>query len=167
MNKIKNFTAASLAAVLVFGCTNNQPDAHAEHHREVPQIPVDPDTAEISEKQKVFFVNLKDGDVVKSPVTVKFGVEGMRLMPVDSGARPNWGHHHLLIDTIPFVAAGEMVPMGFNNILHFGKGQTEASLNLNPGIHHISLQFADPHHRSYGIRMSRRIKIIVNQGLPW
>ena len=36
---------------------------------------------EIADGQKVFFANLEDGDVVTSPLTIEFGVEGMEVVP--------------------------------------------------------------------------------------
>jgi len=46
----------------------------------------------------VYFINLKDGDTVASPVKVQFGLTGMGIAPAGV-ERPNTGHHHLLIDT--------------------------------------------------------------------
>src|SRR5215471_13067890 len=50
----------------------------------------------------VFFVDLKDGAKVKSPLLVKFGVKGLTLEPAGA-VKDNAGHHHLLIDvdTLP------------------------------------------------------------------
>src|SRR5450830_1538712 len=72
----------------------------------------------------------KDGAVVTSPFDVKFGVSGMEIKPAGD-MTPNTGHHHLLInaDSIP---AGEAIPMDGTH-LHYGKGQTDASVTLPPG----------------------------------
>ncbi|MBL7811601.1 MAG: DUF4399 domain-containing protein [Bacteroidetes bacterium] len=130
--------------------------SHTENH------PVTKDTTTIENGQEVFFDGLKEGDVVKSPLTVKFGVKGMKVMPADSGLLAGTGHHHLLMDTLGFVPAGKPVPMGIASILHFGKGQTESKpLTLKPGKHRLTLQFANGHHISYGVRMSKTIEIEV------
>ena len=48
-----------------------------------------------------------------------------------------------------------------DSTLHYGQGQTDASLDLPPGEYIISLQFADGVHASYGKEMSSSIKIKV------
>jgi hypothetical protein len=45
--------------------------------------------------------------------------------------------------------------------IHFGKGQEETELELEPGEYTLTLQFADGFHRSYGEKMSTTIKITV------
>jgi hypothetical protein len=83
---------------------------------------------------KVTFVNLKDGDTVTSPVLIKFGLSGMSIAPAGDQT-PNSGHHHLIIDAV--VADGalnEPIPADEQHI-HFGKGQTEATVTLAKGTH--------------------------------
>jgi len=46
------------------------------------------------------------------------------------------GHHHLLVDQQTLPEAG--LPMG-DPPLHFGKGQTETELTLEPGTHTLQL----------------------------
>jgi hypothetical protein len=93
---------------------------------------------------KVFFVDLKDGAEVTSPVTVKFGVEGATVSPAADGDKPDSGHHHLIVDAdLP----NQDAPLPANdNVIHFGKGQTETSLTLAPGKHTLQLEFADYSH---------------------
>lgn len=100
---------------------------------------------------KVFFDGLTDGASVKSPVMVKFGIEGMEVAPAGTETA-NTGHHHLFIDR-PVLGEG---PDGADeldaNILsdeqhvHFGKGQTETSLELAPGSHTLQLVLGDKDH---------------------
>ena len=74
---------------------------------------------------KVYFINLKDGDTVASPVTIRFGLSGMGIAPAGTEI-PNTGHHHLIIDAkIEGEALNETIPADEHHI-HFGKGQTEA-----------------------------------------
>ena len=103
------------------------------------------------EGAKVFFENLKDGDTVKSPFMVKFGVEGMAVVPAGTEAEFS-GHHHLLIDR-PALGKGEDGADEFDaNIikdeqhLHFGKGQLEAEVTLTPGKHTLQMVFGDKDH---------------------
>ena len=49
-------------------------------------------------KARIYFIDLKDGATVPSKVKIRFGIENMEIAPAGV-ARPNTGHHHLLIDT--------------------------------------------------------------------
>src|SRR5262245_36914081 len=81
---------------------------------------------------KVFFKNLKDGAKVTSPVKVEMGVEGMTVANAGSLGETE-GHHHIIVDGAP-IDKGQPVPADATHI-HFGKGQTEASVELPPGKH--------------------------------
>ena len=108
---------------------------------------------------KVFFKNLKDGETVKSPLKVEFGVEGIAL-DTAGAIKPASGHHHLLIDAGDSIAAGTVVPKDSTH-LHFGKAQKETEIKLTPGEHKLTLQFADGIHRSYGAKLAATIKVKV------
>lgn len=82
-----------------------------------------------------YIVSPQDGDTVKSPVKVVFGLKGMGVAPAGIEL-DNTGHHHLLIDKETLPAEG--IPMG-SDVVHFGKGQTEASVELEPGTHTLQL----------------------------
>lgn len=107
---------------------------------------------------EVSFVEPADGATVSSPVSVKMAVSGMTVQPAGKLVEGT-GHHHLIIDGEP-VAAGTPVPADAQH-LHFGKGQTETSVELPPGKHTLTLQFADGLHQSYGPAMSKTIEIDV------
>jgi hypothetical protein len=116
---------------------------------------------EIPAGAKVYFKNLKDGETVKSPVKVEFGVEGMTVDSVSkkiiaSGS----GHHHLLVDAEDSIPSGTVVPKDSTH-LHFGNAQTSTELKLAPGEHKLTLQFADGIHRSYGGKLAATIKVKV------
>jgi hypothetical protein len=110
---------------------------------------------------KAFFVNLKDGDTVASPVTVKFGVTGLTLAPAGTDT-PGTGHFHLLIDTS--LSPEEMkfaIPNDAQH-LHFGKAQTEATITLTPGKHTLQIVMGDGKHELHNPPvMSRPITITV------
>ncbi|WP_316232406.1 DUF4399 domain-containing protein [Bradyrhizobium sp. SZCCHNR1051] len=111
---------------------------------------------------KAYFINLKDGDTVSSPVLIRFGLSGMGVAPSGTEA-PNTGHHHLLIDApaLEGDSLNEAIPVDAGHV-HFGKGQTEASVNLTPGKHTLQLVLGDwshiPHNKPV---MSERITIDV------
>lgn len=107
---------------------------------------------------RVFFVEPAAGAEVKSPVKFKMGVEGMTVEPAGKLV-PGTGHFHILINTDP-VAEGTVVPADDSH-KHYGKGQTEAELELKPGKHKLVLQFADGEHRSYGPALTQTIEITV------
>jgi len=83
----------------------------------------------------VYIVSPQAGESVKSPVTVVFGLKGMGIAPAGT-EKEHTGHHHLLIDQTELPAPG--LPMG-NPPLHFGKGQTETVVELEPGKHTLQL----------------------------
>jgi hypothetical protein len=88
------------------------------------------------------------------------GVEGMTVHPAGE-LLEGTGHHHLIIDA-PAVPFGEAVPADENHI-HFGGGQTETEVQLMPGPHTITLQFADGMHRSYGEEVSTTIMVEIEE----
>lgn len=106
----------------------------------------------------VEFGNLKDGAIVKSPLKVEFVVKGMKVEPAGA-IKEGTGHHHLIIDGAS-VDKGSVVPADEKHI-HFGKGQTETTLELKPGQYSLTLQFADGLHQSYGKDWSKTIKVTV------
>ena len=108
--------------------------------------------------KKVFFKWPKDGSTVACPVFVDMGVEGMIIEPAGI-VKEGYGHHHILINQ-KFWPEGEVIPTS-DSTLHFGKGQTDASIELDPGRYIISLQFADGVHVSFGELMSESIEINV------
>jgi len=92
---------------------------------------------------KVMILEPADGATVTSPVTVKFGVEGMEVVPAGTD-QPNSGHHHLFIDN-KLDDPSAPVPADANHI-HYGKGQTEVQVDLAPGPHTLQDVFADKNH---------------------
>jgi len=111
-------------------------------------------------RARVYFIEPKNGATVPTKFKVKMGVDGYKIRP--AGEAPDEvtsGHHHIIVDGKP-AEAGVPLPMNEKNI-HYGKGQTEAELQLPPGQHQLTLQFADGAHRSFGPKMSQTIKVIV------
>src|ERR1700755_3024956 len=89
---------------------------------------------------KIYIISPKSGAKVTSPVTVKFGHKGLSLAPAGDKT-PNSGHFHLLVDQA--LPADLSVPLpATDNILHYGKAQTEVTLDatkLPPGKHTLQL----------------------------
>ncbi len=95
------------------------------------------------EKARVYFITPRDGEKTKSPVVVRFGLEQMGVAPAGVD-KPDTGHHHLIIDA-ELPPPGLPVPKS-DHYLHFGGGQTEASLLLAPGKHTLQLLLGDHNH---------------------
>jgi hypothetical protein len=107
---------------------------------------------------EVFFIEPIDNAEVTSPFDVKFGVKDLEIAPAGE-IKPNSGHHHLLINQ-DSVVSGETIPADDKHI-HYGKGQTETSLTLDPGTYKLTLQFANGAHQSYGPALSKTITVTV------
>lgn len=109
---------------------------------------------------KLYIVSPVDGAKVKSPVTVVFGLAGMGVAP--AGIKfDNAGHHHLLIDAELPKDLGMPLP-ATENVVHFGKGQTEASVTLKPGKHTLQLLLGDHNHIPFNpVVASSKITITV------
>jgi len=108
---------------------------------------------------KVYFIAPKNGEIIRGPVVVRFGLVGM-LVANAGIEKENAGHHHLLIDTgLPKM--DEEIPSDPKH-LHFGEGETQATLRLPRGRHTLQLLFGDwtgvPHNPAV---MSEPITITV------
>jgi hypothetical protein len=92
---------------------------------------------------KVYFFSPADGAYVPLTFTVRFGLIGMGVAPAGV-EKANSGHHHLLIDAAlpPF---DQPIPSDENH-LHFGAGQTEATITLTKGKHTLQLLLGDLNH---------------------
>ena len=114
-------------------------------------LPLKAEQSKAPEDAKSYFVNLKDGDVVKSPVKIIFGLKGMGVAPAGV-EKAHTGHHHIFLNRPP-LGKGEdgaeefeaNIPADENHI-HFGKGQTEITLDLKPGKHTLQLVLGDHNH---------------------
>ncbi|MDE0882242.1 MAG: DUF4399 domain-containing protein [Myxococcota bacterium] len=108
----------------------------------------------------VFFENLRDGATIFNGFELAFGLRGKTVSPAGLGVDDsNLGHHHLIIDGAG-IDEKTPVPADATHI-HFGKGQLNHILNLAPGQHTLTLQFADGAHRSYGPAWSTSVTVTV------
>jgi Domain of unknown function (DUF4399) len=110
----------------------------------------------------VYIIKPAPGARVKSPVSVVFGLKGMGIAP--AGVKfDNTGHHHLLVDTAVPSDLTQPLPVS-DGIRHFGKGQTETTLDLPPGKHTLQLLFADFTHTPFSPNVaSSKITITVTK----
>ena len=112
---------------------------------------------------RIFFVDLVDGQVVKSPVEVKFGIEGFGIIPAGAKGkrRHTAGHHHLLVDVEQLPDMDKPIPRDRQHI-HFDQGETETLLDLPPGKHTLQLLLGDEDHEPHAPPLvSEKITVVV------
>ncbi len=128
------------------------PAALADGHAEMPQ-------SDRPEDARVYFITPTDGETTKSPVVVRFGLAGMGVAPAGV-EKSHTGHHHLVVDA-ELPPANLPIPKS-DNYRHFGNGQTEVTLDLEPGTHTLQLMLGDHLHIPHDPPVaSKRITITV------
>jgi len=93
---------------------------------------------------QVYIINPTNGGTNSGPILVQFGLKGMGVAPAGV-VKENTGHHHLLIDVDKLPDMNLPIPSDDKHI-HFGGGQTETNLNLEPGTHTLQLLLGDAVH---------------------
>ncbi|MDH4383189.1 MAG: DUF4399 domain-containing protein [Gammaproteobacteria bacterium] len=88
-----------------------------------------------------YIISPAAGAVVKSAVTVVFGLRAPWGVAPAGTKLEKTGHHHLLVDA-PLPDLTQPVPKDAQH-LHFGGGQTETTLTLAPGKHTLQLLLGD------------------------
>jgi len=86
---------------------------------------------------EVYFVQPSDGATVEGTFKVVFGLRNMGVAPAGVD-KAGTGHHHLLIDTGVPSDLSKSLP-ATDQIKHFGGGQTETEITLQPGEHTLRL----------------------------
>ena len=104
------------------------------------------------------FENVKDGDVLSSPINLEFSVQGLELA-CSGPVGERFGHHHLLVNR-DSVMDGAVIP-GDVNYIHFGDGEIRGTIELESGNYLLTLQFVDDVHQISGEKMSALEEITV------
>ena len=151
--------ALAIGALLALACGLPADEAAAGHHEKgehakaaVPRVASAPGA-------RVYLISPSDGATISSPVTVRFGLEGMGVAPAGV-ARDGTGHHHLIVDA-DTPDAGLPIPSDDHH-RHFGKGQTQVTLDLPKGPHTLQLVLGDHQHVPHDPPVvSKRIRIVV------
>ncbi len=112
------------------------------------------------EGASAYIITPAHGEVISGPVTVKFGLQGMGIAP--AGIKyPDAGHHHLLLNATGLPDLNMPIPSDAVHI-HFGKGQTETTLELEPGTYTLQLLLGDQNHVPHDPPvMSEPVTIVV------
>jgi hypothetical protein len=140
-----------LLAFVLAASACGSPEPPAQPAAEAPAAA--PEPAPAAPARRVFFVEPQDGATVKSPVKLRFGVEGYELAPVPANpitaeqVRPGMGHHHVGVE-MDCLPAGTEIVKGTPSWVHFGTGATEIDMQLEPGTHKLTLQLGDDLHRT-------------------
>ncbi len=127
----------------------------------VAPIAVQAGDTPISKKAHLYIGWPNDGEIIRAKrFKVWFGLRNAGVAPAGE-VKPNAGHHHLLID-VPLPPEDEPIPSD-ENYIHFGSGQTETYIELEPGRHTLQLLFADHNHIPHNkVLASKRITITVD-----
>ena len=107
----------------------------------------------------MYWISPKDGATVERSFTVRMWVKGYELAPASEGLQEGTGHHHIVVDG-GVVEKGVAIPFDATH-LHFGKAQKEANIELEPGTHTLTLQFANAKHESFGKKFAKTITVNV------
>jgi hypothetical protein len=112
----------------------------------------------------VYIVSPENGAYAPNTFIVRFGLEKMGVAPAGVD-KPNTGHHHLIIDAA-LPALDKPIPNDENH-MHFGAGQTEATLTLPTGKHTLQLLLGDGEHVPHDPPVySKQITVFVGMTPP-
>lgn len=140
----------ALASVVLLGLAASAASAESKLPR-----------SERPEGARLYFISPQDGETLRSPVVVRFGLEGMGVAPAGV-EHAKTGHHHLIVDA-PLPPADLPIPNDANH-RHFGGGQTQVELELSPGEHTLQLLLGDHLHIPHEPPVaSERIRITVER----
>ena len=159
---IKKIAAAALAAVTPLFCAAqtklslpavSSVQAAALHPW---QAPARQTTSE------AYFANLEDGATIETPYRLAFGLAGgWGLAPISSATKGKSGHHHLLVNRDLPLDFKKALPFN-DQYIHFGKGQMETVLTMEPGTYTLRLLLADDKHLPHFV-YSKPVKITVTR----
>lgn len=157
---------ATVAVIGLAGCANHQPPvvsvaptAPMKVNVSTPTLAAGYVKVTATPGSALYFVNLKNGETVSSPVLIQFGLRGMGVAPAGI-EKAGTGHHHLLVD-VAELDVNAPIPTSDQH-RHFGLGQTEVTLDMKPGQHTLQLLMGDQNHiPHHPVVMSERITITV------
>ena len=122
-NLVKFFTIKSIILIIAVSIT---------YAGDTPSVP----------GTKVYFINIKDGQILKSPFLVRFGLTGEMGIAPALADWPDTGHHHLIINA-PSPNENKAIS---KKQLHLHKGETEITVKLPPGKHTLQAVLGDYSH---------------------
>ena len=116
-----------------------------------------------AKRVRLYFITPTNEERIHGPVVVRFGLRGMGIAPAGVAAA-NAGHHHLLVDVNEPLDPKQPIPAS-RHYIHFGAGQSETELDLEPGPHTLQLVLGDQNHMMFDPPVvSDRIRVTVLKG---
>ena len=116
--------------------------------------------SQAADDSEVYIIWPYDGEVIPGgEFWVRFGLRNMGVAP--AGVEKAFtGHHHLLVNT-DLPPLNQPIPNDDNHI-HYGRGQTEAKVNLPPGTHTLQLLLGDHNHVPHNPPVvSQKVTVVV------
>ena len=110
------------------------------------------------------FTSPDQGTSLAGGVPIAMSASGVRIEEageVHDGA----GHFHVIADA-GCTPKGEVITKDADH-LHFGKGQTEGVIYLEPGKHQLCLEVGDGVHEALGVADTRTIDVAVTDQDEW
>ncbi len=159
MKRFPRILAVTIALALVGAACGDDDDQPATSGEVGPTTPIDDDTS--SDASAAFTVP-DDGAAMAQRFNIQMEADGIEIEPageVNEGA----GHFHVMVD-VGCVEPGETIPNDDAH-RHFGGGQLEAQLFLEPGEHELCLQVADGAHDALDI--TDEITVTVDPDQPY
>jgi hypothetical protein len=87
-------------------------------------------------------------EIVRGAVVARFALSGMGIAPAGVNY-PNTGHVHLLVD-LPLEEIDLSKPLPFFlEVIHLSHGQTEVTVDLEPGTHTLQAILTDHRHVAF------------------
>lgn len=150
---------AAIFSILILSVACGQAADEAEEVEDALESPAEKVTdTEAAGDGEVSFAEPSDGASVGNPVKVRMEATGFTVEPAGE-VREGAGHFHIMIDA-ECVPPGEVIPNDDSH-RHFGQGQMEAELTLQPGEHELCLQFANGAHQA--LDATETINITVSE----
>ncbi|MDH5509024.1 MAG: DUF4399 domain-containing protein [Nitrospinota bacterium] len=98
---------------------------------------------------KVYIISPKNGETVKNPVLIQFGLKVMGVAPAQIRME-NTGHHHLLINkSLLQLDLNRPLPDNDSRIKHFDNGETEMLAKFPPGVYKLRAIFGNFNHMTH------------------
>ena len=114
--------------------------------------------ADTADRNRVFFIQPRNGASVRSPVQVEFGSLNFSASPKGSLNHSGLVHHHIGLNT-SCLAAGVAIPQA-DPWIHFAHGDTTIEMMLPKGPHRLVLQTGDHEHKALTICETLNINVV-------
>lgn len=161
---IKHTLIAAFAAAAPFMClSQTDPAVAVASADQTSAQPVFKWQAAPSRKgAETYFTNLQNNAKIETPFRATFGLtSGWGLAPISVPQGGKSGHHHLLVNRDLPLDFKKALPFD-EQYIHFGKGQMETVLTLEPGTYTLRLLLADDKHLPHFV-YSKPLKITVTR----